>query len=213
MACVIRCYLRSFPISVSHGLLMLSRHLLLFLLLLLPAACGKPVEERHAVPAPSWLTREVYDSLAAAGLRAIPGDVPAAAAVIYRGRIVTGWNDVNRNANAAGHADINALTAAMRSFGGAEAFKRIDRDSLYLVTTWEPCPMCQGAIADEYHLKPENVVVLMMKDDDLLRSERRNMDGFAARYLYVARPDIQQALFCRHPGYRKEFPGKCGPTP
>ena len=184
------------------------------LLLLLFAACGNGAEEdRRAVPAPAWLTAEVYDSLGAAGARAIPDDVPAAAAVIYRGRIVTGWNDVNRNANAAGHADINAITRAMRQFGGAEAFKRIDRDSLYLVTTWEPCPMCQGAIADEHHLKPENVVVLMLKDDDLLRSESRNMKGFAARHLYVARPDIQQELFCRHPGYRKEFPEKCGPTP
>jgi tRNA(Arg) A34 adenosine deaminase TadA len=181
------------------------------LLLFVLAACGREREEHTASPAPAWLTEEVYDSLRAAGQRAIPDDVPAAAAVIYRGRIITGWNDVNRNANAAGHADINALTSAMRELGGAEAFKRIDRDSLYLVTTWEPCPMCQGAIADEHRLKPENVVVLMLKDEDLLRTESRHMEGFAARRLYVERPDIQQDLFCRHPGYRKEFPEKCGP--
>src|SRR5688572_28992432 len=111
-------------------------------LFLLIAACASPKEDGKASPAPEWLTSEVYDSLRAAGLRSIPsGDVPAAAAVIYRGRIVTGWNDMNLNANAAGHADINALSAAMRLFGGAEAFKKIDRDSLFLVTTWEPCPM------------------------------------------------------------------------
>jgi tRNA(Arg) A34 adenosine deaminase TadA len=181
-----------------------------FLLFLL-SACSRPADVEQGQPAPPWLTPEVSDSLKAAGVRSIPsGDVPAAAAVIYRGTIVTGWNDVMSNANAAGHADINALTAAMRRFGGAEAFKRIDRDSLYLVTTWEPCPMCKGAIADEHRLKPENVVVLMLKENDLLATEKKQIERFDARRVYVARPDIQQEFFCRHPVYARAYPEKCG---
>jgi tRNA(Arg) A34 adenosine deaminase TadA len=72
--------------------------------------------------------------------------VPVAALLVYQGRIIgRGYNTVRREGNAGGHAEINAISDAMRSLG-PEGFDALDRDHLVLLTTFEPCAMCRGAI-------------------------------------------------------------------
>jgi len=175
-----------------------------------PDAGSTAMPPKTPVEAPSWLTPRVIEALHRAGLRSIPSrDVPAAAAIVYRGNVIVGWNDVAATGNPAGHADVNAVTNAIRHFGGAERFKRLDRDDLYLVTTYEPCPMCEAVLAGEHGLKPENVYVLMLKEE-IHRNDERNRCGHLRRgWRYVARDDVQQKLFCLHPGYRKAFPERC----
>lgn len=165
---------------------------------------------RVPVDPPDWLTPGLIESLHRAGLRSIPSrDVPAAAAVIYRGNVIVGWNDVAATGNPAGHADINAITNAIRHFGGAERFKRLNRDELYLVTTYEPCPMCEGVLAGEHGLKPENIYVLMLKEERHRADEQARCAHLRRGWQYVARDDVQQGLFCLHPSYRKAFPERC----
>ena len=75
--------------------------------------------------------------------KAVPGrDVPVGALVAdASGRIVgEGFNTRERDADPAGHAEINALRAAARTLGGKNL------SGCTLVVTLEPCTMCAGAI-------------------------------------------------------------------
>jgi tRNA(Arg) A34 adenosine deaminase TadA len=79
-------------------------------------------------------------------------DVPVASLIIYDGKVIgEGKNDVLKNDNPAGHAEINALKDCFEKIG-VENFKKLDREKLILLTTFEPCPMCRGAI-QEYNIK------------------------------------------------------------
>lgn len=169
--------------------------------------------EEYRFPAlpPDWLNGELLRALYEEGVKAIPGgDVPAAAAVIYGNTVILGHNDVLTAGNAGGHADINAITNAIRHFGGPKKFRRLDREKLYLVTTYEPCPMCEGAIALEHRFKPDNVFVLMLKEAWYRAEERETCGAFRSGWQYVACDELQQRLFCEHPAYRKAYPEKCG---
>ena len=72
---------------------------------------------------------------------------------------------------AAGHAELNALSAAMRRVG-PKAFAALNRDSLVLITTSEPCPMCRGAILDCGIRR-----VVFLKGTPLLQRMREDVDG------------------------------------
>ncbi|MCU0439902.1 MAG: nucleoside deaminase [Raineya sp.] len=79
-------------------------------------------------------------------------DVPVASIIIYDGKVIgEGKNDVLKNNNPSGHAEINALKDCFEKIG-VEEFKKLDRDKLILLTTFEPCTMCRGAI-QEYNIK------------------------------------------------------------
>lgn len=107
-------------------------------------------------------------------------DVPVAAVILYGGKIIgRGRNTVLRDANAAGHAEINAITDAIRRFG-KEGFMRLNRDSLELISTLEPCPMCAGAIA-EYRIRSVSFLKSAPVDFEL------SMDYQLARYHFRAR--------------------------
>ena len=152
---------------------------------------------------PSWLTDRVVEMLVEAGRRSLPSrDVPTAAAVLYKELVIVGWNDAAASLNAAGHAEINALTNAIHHFGSAQRFKDLDRERLYFVTTYEPCPMCIGALA-EHKIKPENIVVLMRKDDPYRQSEIAAAEAVRNGFCYVGYDEVQMALFWQHPGYRE----------
>ncbi len=73
-------------------------------------------------------------------------DVPVAALLVHDGTIIgRGRNTVLRDGNAGGHAEINAISDALRTLGPA-GLDALDRDKLVLLTTFEPCAMCRGAI-------------------------------------------------------------------
>jgi tRNA(Arg) A34 adenosine deaminase TadA len=135
------------------------------------------------------------------GARSLPAlDVPVGAVLIYKGEIIgRGFNTVNRDSVAYGHAEINAITDALRHFGKHD-FMRLDRDSLELITTLEPCPMCVGAIMEyQIHhvsfLKPAPSGFALRKDLELVR--------YYAQLRQRGSAELQDSLFRQHPGYGK----------
>ncbi len=76
------------------------------------------------------------------------GDLPVAAILIYKNKIIgTGFNTVQKDSNSTGHAEINAIQSVFKKLGYYE-FKKLDRDSLLLISTFEPCLMCKGYICN-----------------------------------------------------------------
>ena len=73
-------------------------------------------------------------------------DVPTSAIVVYKNEIIgRGYNTVFRNYEAGGHAIINAISDAIKAEGFSN-FINLNRDSLVIISTIEPCPMCKSAI-------------------------------------------------------------------
>ena len=90
--------------------------------------------------------REELRSTALQALRS--GDVPVGAILMFGDSVIgRGFNTVLAGGEAGGHAEINALSDAMKRHGVAR-FDRLNRDSLLLVSTYEPCMMCMGALME-----------------------------------------------------------------
>ena len=147
-------------------------------------------------------TPNVRDTLWTLGLRSLESrDIPVSAVVLYGDSIIGfGWNTVLRDTNAGGHAEINAISDALRRVGRAR-FMKLDRDSLSLISTFEPCAMCRGAILgynirNVLYFKPKPATLLMKEDLRMVRYlwERRKTDG----------DTLQDSLFVRHPDYDKK---------
>jgi cytidine deaminase len=126
------------------------------------------------------------------------GDVPVAAVLLYNDSVIgTGYNTVLANGNAGGHAEINAISSAITLLG-KETFDTLDKKSLTLISTFEPCPMCRGAII-EYnirsvvYLKPKSLWYWFFKDGAMLRYEIAKRGG-EPKWL-------QDSLFVKHPKY------------
>ena len=125
-------------------------------------------------------------------------DVPVGALLLAGQDIIgTGYNTVRRDGNAGGHAEIVAISGAIGRLG-IDGFKRLNRDSLVLVTTFEPCAMCRGAIV-EYNirrvriLKPKPLLSLLREDFRMFRYYwTRTVSGPAS---------LQDTMFRRHPDY------------
>lgn len=126
-------------------------------------------------------------------------DVPVAAILMYGDSIIgEGYNTVHGNLDAAGHAEVNAISSAMRRFGSA-GFARVNRDSLVLISTFEPCLMCTGAILEARikhvrYLKPKPFLYLLREDLRLLR--------YRWEASSLGPESLQDSLFLLHWGYR-----------
>lgn len=128
-------------------------------------------------------------------------DVPIGSLIIYSGAILgKGYNTVKSDTNIAGHAEINAINAAVKKIG-LEQFNNLDREKLILVSTIEPCEMCKGAIVHYnirhvYFMKDKSPFHWNKKQLQMLRYEwsKRRIDG----------EHLQDSLFKLHP----EYPGK-----
>gem|GEM_PF-987824 len=148
----------------------------------------------------SQLPAESATRLKSLGLLSLSAkDVPVAALLLYGDSVIgEGYNTVRRDHNAAGHAEINAISDAMRRIGHA-AFAKLNRDSLLLISTFEPCPMCAGAML-EYgikrvqYLKPKPLFYLM-------REELRGIN-YRWRWRNIGPEALQDSLFFSHPEYR-----------
>jgi tRNA(Arg) A34 adenosine deaminase TadA len=117
-------------------------------------------------------TQQVLRAAGDSALRS--ADLPGAAVVVYGRTIIGyGYNTVRRDTVAGGHAELNAISAALRNVG-YDQFWKLRRDSLAIVTMLEPCPMCRGAIV-QYNirvvriLKEKNPFTLMGEDLELYR--------------------------------------------
>lgn len=94
----------------------------------------------------SPLKSTIVESIENQAMKAVrTQDVPCGAVLIYDGEIIgSGSNEVNHSTDGGAHAEIVAISDAMRRLGH-EAFGELDREKLLLVTSWEPCAMCRGA--------------------------------------------------------------------
>ncbi len=75
-------------------------------------------------------------------------DLPISAILIYNFNVIgRGHNTVVRDSDAGGHAIINAITDAIKNVG-LGTFNHLNRDSMKIITTYEPCEMCKGAMIE-----------------------------------------------------------------
>jgi tRNA(Arg) A34 adenosine deaminase TadA len=129
------------------------------------------------------------------------GDMPIAALLVYDNDIIaTGYNDVKQHNNITGHAEINAIANAVQQIG-ADSFARLDRNKLQLITTWEPCYMCEGALIQYsiYH-----VVAIKPKSLKHWWEQWEKKEKYQW-YERVATPDtLQDHLFKMHPQYEQQ---------
>jgi tRNA(Arg) A34 adenosine deaminase TadA len=125
-------------------------------------------------------------------------DVPIGALLIYQNEIIgEGYNTVLHTSDAGGHAEMNAISDAIHRMG-MEQFSALDRASLFLVTTFEPCLMCTGAFIN-YNIKK----VYFLKEKDILYLMKEAM-RFIRYYFYRGKMNHtgeQDALFEQHPRY------------
>ncbi len=69
------------------------------------------------------------------------GEIPVGAVIVKDDKIIgVGVNTREKDQNALGHAEINAINEACKNTGSW----RLDGATIYV--TMEPCPMCAGAI-------------------------------------------------------------------
>jgi tRNA(Arg) A34 adenosine deaminase TadA len=158
--------------------------LALSLLMLLLVAWELFLEVKwNAGPFPADITPALKEQLRAEGLKALAGgDVPVGAVVIYGDSVIgAGCNTVIARGEAGGHAEINALSDAMKRIG-VRRFDALNRDSLVLVSTFEPCLMCTGALMEAKvrhvrFLKPKPLLYRLREDARqflaTIRMERR----------------------------------------
>jgi tRNA(Arg) A34 adenosine deaminase TadA len=138
--------------------------------------------------------------LAEASSSLMSEDVPVGALLLFNDSIIgEGYNTVYRDSNAGGHAEINAISSAIQKIGFS-AFSKLDRKKLVLVSTFEPCMMCKGAIMEYnikqlYFLKGKGLLHWLKEDIKQIRYEwnKRQSDG----------SELQDSLFMLHPKYRK----------
>jgi len=128
-------------------------------------------------------------------------DVPVGSILIYGDEIIgEGHNTVKSDTNISGHAEINAINDAVKKMG-LQKFNKLDRDDLILVSSFEPCEMCRGAIIHYnikhvYFMKNKSAMDWNKKQLKQLRYEwdKRKIDG----------EPLQDSLFKLHP----EYPGR-----
>ncbi|CAM4047921.1 MULTISPECIES: deaminase [Flavobacterium] len=125
-------------------------------------------------------------------------DVPVASLLIYNDSIIgEGYNDVSKNNNPSGHAEINAVKNCFDKIG-YKKFKALDRNKLYLITTYEPCKMCRGLI-EEYDIS--NVIFgLSKKSRDKLISIKKDFNYYR-NLKQTTNPRLQYDLFKRYESF------------
>ena len=145
------------------------------------------------------LTKKHYDRLLELAERSLDSfDVPVGALLIYEGAIVgEGYNTVLRNAKAGEHAEVNAISNAIGAMG-MEKFSSLDRGSLILVSTFEPCLMCAGAFIN-YNI--QNVYFMKEKEVSFTAKEELRFIRYLFLRKQVKNNDEQAFLFEKHPGY------------
>jgi len=130
-------------------------------------------------------------------------DMPISAILIYNFEIIgRGHNTVVRDSEAGGHAIINAISDAIKNVG-LETFNHLDHELMKIVTTYEPCEMCKGALM-EYKiksiefLKPKPLTYWLKNQYDELGYEfsKKKLEG----------SELQDSLFRLHPSYMEVMP-------
>jgi tRNA(Arg) A34 adenosine deaminase TadA len=127
-------------------------------------------------------------------------DIPVSAILLYQDEINgKGYNTILKDNNAGGHAEINAISNALKSIGHSE-FSRMNRDSLLLITTYEPCLMCKGALIN-YRIK--NISFIQKKSFwQHAKYSIQNLT-YELHKRKSWQDTLQEYLFNKHPNYPK----------
>ncbi len=109
------------------------------------------------------IKQEQLDSLMALeNMAAQMGEYPVGSLVIYKDSIIGAGINTFRNLNEPmGHAEINAIKSTYQSMHYFD-FRALSRDSLVLISSYEPCSMCKGIInhldiRKVYYLQPKKI--------------------------------------------------------
>lgn len=138
----------------------------------------------------------LLDSLAREALAT--NDVPVAAILIYDSTVIgEGLNTVYKQNDICGHAELNALNNAIGNIG-MDSFKGLDRQRLSMISTFEPCMMCKGALIenDIYHV----TFVLAKSAKERYRSLRKEWK-YKINLRESDDPYFQYRLFQLHPDF------------
>lgn len=125
-------------------------------------------------------------------------DVPIASIILYDNKIIgRGYNTVLRDSSAGGHAEINALSDAIKHLG-FKKFNELNRDSLILISSFEPCEMCKGAI-QLYNIK----YVYFLKGKSFITWMKNFYKDFQyeTKKYKAGSEFLQDSLFSFHPYY------------
>jgi len=145
------------------------------------------------------LPAELQDTLSRLAESALSQlEVPVGAVLLYRDSIIgSGFNTVVRDSMLSGHAEINAINNAYRKCG--KNWKNLERSGLTLVSTYEPCEMCKGALL---HFGIRHVVFEGPKPAlEQAKSTLRNWQ-YECQKRRMNAPHLQENLFRRHPDYK-----------
>jgi tRNA(Arg) A34 adenosine deaminase TadA len=145
------------------------------------------------------IDQTTLDMLVKAGATALESsDVPVGAVIVYRDSVIaSGYNTVRKDSDVAAHAEINAINEVIRKLGFT-GFSELERDDLFLISTYEPCGICRNAIL-EYNIRN----VLFLKEKSLVEFGKQWLKTI--RYHLEKRAsgneEIQDSLFRLHPAY------------
>lgn len=130
-------------------------------------------------------------------------DMPISAILIYNFEILgRGYNTVLKDQNAGGHAIINSINDAIKEIG-LTTFMSLSRDSIKIVTTYEPCEMCRGAML-EYKIK--SVEFLKSKSLSYWLDQNYRELGYELSKRKLDGEELQDSLFKLHPAYQEVLP-------
>lgn len=125
-------------------------------------------------------------------------DVPIGAILYYEDEVIgEGNHTVLKDGDPTAHACVNALRDAANNMG-YDAFAELDRGKLKLITTYDPCVMCKGALMNnDIH----NVEFFMSKKWGKALDEQMNEINYELSKYTSGREYIQDSLFVVHPKY------------
>lgn len=136
------------------------------------------------------------DSLSRLAL--LHNDVPVSALLLYEGAIIgRGYNTVERDRDICAHAEIKALADASGTLGPG-FIKQSDKSKLVLISSFEPCLMCRGALAE--HGITKVIFVLPKTGKDYYQMLRQEIKYHYHRQ-QSADPWFQYQLFQLHPDF------------
>jgi len=145
--------------------------------------------------------KKELDAIGQSALRS--QDLPISAILIYNYEIIgRGHNTVVRDSEAGGHAIINSISDAIKNVG-LQKFISLDRDSMKVVTTYEPCEMCKGALM-EY--KIESLEFLKPKPFSYWLEKHYSDIGYELSKRKLEGSNLQDSLFGLAPASLKLIP-------
>lgn len=127
-------------------------------------------------------------------------DVPIAALLMYKDSLIGyGYNTVLRDAELSGHAEVNAINMAYKSYG--KQFAQLDREDLVIYSSFEPCEMCKGMLL-HYNIKE----VRFERKKKIFRQVKSSLKTWLYEYSkrQVLADSLQEKLFLKHPDYKPE---------